>query len=433
MLINRTNLFLLFFLTSIITPIIAMDWWGGVDSRWKEQRTQLRQEQAKQEEEQKQAATKALAELLLSAGKIDQKDFLPEPRDSFIKKIHGLLEKGTDPNEIITFKTSTYRFGMHPFPAGARMSFLQYAIELGIPEIVQLLLNHGANAQATPSPLILALSVTKPSLEIVSLLLEHGANPNKIVPEMSNRPLIAIALENPNSTPAIIQKMMAHGADITYRRSEEGYTALMDAQNPEIVKLILDLNVDPEIKTHEGQNTALLEAFPNLAKIKVLLDHNVNVNVHAPNGITPLMISANLLGEQLHPNTIFAEQLLLAGANVNAVDLNNNTALIEAVRNNNLPLVNLLLENGADQTIINQSGHTALRLAQLRNYQEIIKLLQNPPPLKPIRLLSSSIKSERKLEKHLELLEQQKATQEYKDQAKKAAQDYLDKLRKKQW
>jgi ankyrin repeat protein len=429
MLINRKKIFLLLFLTSIITPLIAMNWWPEP----KEARTKLRQEQAKQEEERKQAATKALADLLLSAGKIDQKDFLPEPRNSFIQKIHGLLKQGADANEIITFKTSTFRFDMKPV-AGTRMTFLQYAIALGIPEIVQLLLNHGANVQTTPSPLILALTVKMPSLEIISLLLERGANSNIVVPEMSDRPLIAIALENPAITPAIIQKLIAHGGNIKYKRSEEGFTALMDAENPEIVKLLLDLNADPEVRTNDGQENVISQTimYGNWPKLKVLLEHNSNVNIQDARGITPLMVSATVRNAQMHPTAAVAEQLLLAGADVNAKDRYNNTPLIHAVHQSNAPMVELLLVNGADQTIINNGQQTAAILANERNNQDIIALLQNPPPRKPIRLLSSSIESERKLYKHLEQqeTERKKAAEEYKEQAKKAAQDYLEKLRK---
>ena len=55
----------LFFLLSLVhlVSISGMNWWPEP----KERRTKFRQELAKQEEERKQAATTALAELLLSA------------------------------------------------------------------------------------------------------------------------------------------------------------------------------------------------------------------------------------------------------------------------------------------------------------------------------------------------------------------------------
>lgn len=376
------NLFFLLALVHIFS-ISGMNWWPEP----KERRTKFRQELAKQEEERKQAATKALAELLLSADTIGQKKILPESRDSFIQKIDSLLKQGANANDVITFKTYTRKFGMNPFPAGTKITFLQYAIALDIPEIVQMLLNYGANVQTTPSPLIIALTLTKPSLEIVSLLLEHGANPNIVVAGMGNAPLMAIALGNPANTPAIIQQLIAHGGNINYRRTADGYTALMDAQNPEVVTLLLNLNADTDVKTQQGQDNVIsmtikAEDWP---KLNVLLEHNSNVNIQDGNGFTPLMWSARATNNQGDRTALIAEQLLRAGADVNTRDNYNNTALIHAVLSNNAPMVKLLLENGADQTVINNGQQTAVILANDRNYQEIVALLQNPPPRKSIR------------------------------------------------
>lgn len=59
----------------------------------------------------------------------------------------------------------------------------------------------------------------------------------------------------------------------------------------------------------------------------------------------------------------------------NVVDLD--FQLINAVLYNNIEKVKLLLEKGADPNIQNENGYTALSIAKIKEYNDIIELLEN--------------------------------------------------------
>ena len=72
-----------------------------------------------------------------------------------------------------------------------------------------------------------------------------------------------------------------------------------------------------------------------------------------------------------------ANLLLQAGATVDAVNNDGNTALHEAARNGEIQVVEALLNAGADKAVKDKWGKTALDLAQEENYPAIVKLLRD--------------------------------------------------------
>jgi len=87
---------------------------------------------------------------------------------------------------------------------------------------------------------------------------------------------------------------------------------------------------------------------------------------------TPLMEAAN------RGDVTAAQKLLAGGAEVNARDQGEQTALIYACRsaNANPALVKVLLAAGADVNVRSRTGYTALLWAQTRNNAEIVRLLR---------------------------------------------------------
>lgn len=70
-------------------------------------------------------------------------------------------------------------------------------------------------------------------------------------------------------------------------------------------------------------------------------------------GSSPLMIAAN----QGHQNVV--KMLIESGANVNKRYTDGQTALFDAVRNNDKEMTNLLILYNADKTIKDNEGKTA--------------------------------------------------------------------------
>ena len=69
--------------------------------------------------------------------------------------------------------------------------------------------------------------------------------------------------------------------------------------------------------------------------------------------------------------------LLQAGATVDAVNNDGNTALHEAARNGEIQVVEALLNAGADKALKGYEGKTALEKAEKMNHPAIVKLLRD--------------------------------------------------------
>lgn len=70
------------------------------------------------------------------------------------------------------------------------------------------------------------------------------------------------------------------------------------------------------------------------------------------------------------------KRLLEVNVELNLQDANGDTALMHAVSNNRLELVDLLLNNGADHSIQNEDGNTALDLATTQGKKDIEVLIR---------------------------------------------------------
>lgn len=118
----------------------------------------------------------------------------------------------------------------------------------------------------------------------------------------------------------------------------------------------------------------------DIKTIKYILDFNLDINMKNINGDTPLMLACvtHSIG---HPVEVI-QLLLNRGADINVKNHNGTTALMKACTNGNVKIVEFLLKNGAANNINekNKYGDTALTVACIYNYNdniEIVKLLLN--------------------------------------------------------
>ncbi|MEO7108463.1 MAG: ankyrin repeat domain-containing protein [Rhodoferax sp.] len=77
-------------------------------------------------------------------------------------------------------------------------------------------------------------------------------------------------------------------------------------------------------------------------------------------------------------NTDGLQQLLTQGVAINTRDDNGNTALMLAVRHQQVSIVRTLLAMGADSNLTNREGLTALQLANQLGLADMVQLLQEP-------------------------------------------------------
>lgn len=144
------------------------------------------------------------------------------------------------------------------------------------------------------------------------------------------------------------------------------------------------LITDPYIdKADAAGYTALMNAILNGDKglVQQLIDCGANVKkANNYTGETPLMFAAARDFE-------ITKCLIEHKANVNAADSEGFTPLMIATLQDKPRIVTLLLENGADPSLVNKKGKSALDLTSIRinrwtkiERPEIAKLLENYMP-----------------------------------------------------
>jgi uncharacterized protein len=111
-----------------------------------------------------------------------------------------------------------------------------------------------------------------------------------------------------------------------------------------------------------------------LANTRKLLAQGVDVNTTDDEGLTPLHFAASR-------DSVDVVRLLLdAGAAVNAQSVAGDTPIYHAIRNTTpaaCDIQRLLRERGADPTIANTKGHSALRFVQRYGTPEMIDVFRD--------------------------------------------------------
>ncbi|GJQ87536.1 hypothetical protein Trydic_g18477 [Trypoxylus dichotomus] len=187
---------------------------------------------------------------------------------------------------------------------------LEVAIKYENKYIVELLLKYDADVDIrgrrcrTP----LCAAVRKQNREIIGLLLQHGADPNFMKEELTS-PLI-LAIENGDEV--ITETLLNHGADVNLEDEYDG-TPL-----------------------HRAVTTS------KISIIGLLLRNGANVNYTKRHSWTTLTYAIHL-----NSSKDVVEMLLSYKADANLQDKNGETPLSMAIKTRNLPVIELLLQNGA--------------------------------------------------------------------------------------
>ena len=209
---------------------------------------------------------------------------------------------------------------------------LTWSIEFGNRAITKLLLSYGADANIPNSIGVTPLAITiGRDQELVQELIEGGANVNTksgIAPS----PFFSVVIHGNIN---LISLFLKYGADVYDRNQNDNSTALVLA-----------------IKRHIG----VINYIRNLIK-------NTGIKININGKISTLKEIIILL--------------LNHGADINAQDIEGNTALMYAAHLGFTEIVQLLIDNGADLTITNNQGKTALDYARQENYQNIVNILEN--------------------------------------------------------
>ena len=151
-----------------------------------------------------------------------------------------------------------------------------------------------------------------------------------------------------------VQELIDRGADVN-EQAPNGETALMIAAangHVEVVQVLIAADADVDARELNSGGTVLKWAKVNV--VQALIDAGADVNARDDKGYTPLVYAAKKgMADVVHA-LLAAKEI-----DVNAQNNRGNTALSRAAYCGHTFVVQLLLQNGADPTIPNNSGRIA--------------------------------------------------------------------------
>ncbi len=301
-------------------------------------------------------------------------------------------------------------------PSSLSISMLQ-AAEAGNLQKVQGLLDAGADLDARDEFGWdgLHTAVYYQHADLVDYLLDQGANPNSrenkqgskcISPDcelqltISGGSVLQRALRHGHAH--IVQALVKHGADTSgvmplalsaalgdldslreqlarkpyHARVSKAIRIAASRESADALQLLLDVGSDPD------QGLWNAAAFSRAKNLQLLLDYGADPNFTGFRGETALMSGFNHRPAQSdHELRDAVLTLIEAGAEVNYINdfiLNNPTnvsVLMGAVRQGNGLVVELLLDHGANPSLRDSQGQSALDYAQALGRDDLVVLL----------------------------------------------------------
>ncbi|KAI0132628.1 ankyrin repeat-containing domain protein [Xylariales sp. AK1849] len=292
-------------------------------------------------------------------------------RDNRADIFQLLLASGADPNtpasEYPAFKCVTHfrpQFLAPLVAAGADLNspkgILETAVQFNNIEALKWLLDAGVSVndkvpKSNATPLTTAIRENRP--ELVDLLLAHGADPNVRGQDWP----VCMAVRQP----IILKRLLPALAE---PRAFKGVMEMAVVANQlESIKLLLRAGVSVEDR-NGGVFSPLTTAIREDRKeiVKFLLDE-ANADPNAPGEHLPIVKALRRLHDG---DTEILEMVLAKGADPNKVYRGHN-AIIQALEDGDADILQLLVDkDGVDLDAKDESGRKVLEIAALRGWDE---------------------------------------------------------------
>ncbi|WP_194721313.1 ankyrin repeat domain-containing protein [Noviherbaspirillum malthae] len=164
-----------------------------------------------------------------------------------------------------------------------------------------------------------------------------------------------------------VASLLARGLDPNLIEPERGETGLIMALRADSMKvfetLLKSKQIDLEVKAFNGDNALMMAAYKgNLPAVEALIEQGAEIN---KTGWTPLHYAA-FVG-----NNDIVKLLLDKSAYIDAESPNKTTPIMMAARAGHILTVKLLLDEGADATLKNDAGMTAIDFANKYEFKDI--------------------------------------------------------------
>ena len=268
-------------------------------------------------------------------------------------------------------------------------------------EMVRIMIDFGSDVNTIDeqgnTPLMYAVDCPSERSEVVELLVKSGANVNAINALRYGISVLHIACSHNRS--ATVKLLLKHGADAT---ALDRYGTPATSKYPDILDILQSYNANTlttatgenvlfiaykkfgfkhnelynkyreESDSQESYNESLTKSYHD--SVLRLLDDCANemilrinkgadINLPFQDGTVVLIWAVEQWCYAKNSNIKFIKFLLDQGANVNQKSIKNydgNTALMIAIQHTRLDFIQLLLEYGADVTLLNNAGKGAL-------------------------------------------------------------------------
>ncbi|KAF4168097.1 hypothetical protein CNMCM6936_003692 [Aspergillus lentulus] len=273
-----------------------------------------------------------------------------------------LLDYGASPNED-PWEDTKVTLPSTPFSQQP----LHFALERGSLECVLLLIERGADLQQYESTGARALhpAIGSGSQALVDFLMSRGCNP------LSCCGYTALSLAAVMGHQPLVQSFLAHGVDPNIRDRTE-FTALGHAakEGPaDVDETLLAWGVGTENVGEDGETALCWAARENHEMVvDVLLRHGVDPSSPNSHGIRPIHWAVT------NGSIPIFKALLARGARID-IQTDGETLLHIAVRRNDQPLVEMLIQLGTDVDKPDNAGRTPLTMAAAGGHLEMMELL----------------------------------------------------------
>ncbi|MBM3817777.1 MAG: hypothetical protein FJW14_01990 [Acidimicrobiia bacterium] len=268
---------------------------------------------------------------------------------------------------------------------------LLMASAYGSESAVQLLVEAGADVKAASGAGLTPLHAAAGDIRKVRILLDAGADVNAATGQ-GRTPLIVAAATS--GTLETVRQLLARGADVN-AADVNGVTPLIAAASVgsmAVASLLLDRGANPSAAAPgvTGAASALMSAGYNGDAVltRALLARKADVGAVSGDRSGNVKNGAVAFGEvtALHMavaggNADAVSLVLDAGAAVDARDVRGMTPLMWAIGTDrpNVRIVRLLLDRGADITVISKAGEHALDWARKFNNPAVLQVLKLSP------------------------------------------------------
>ena len=190
----------------------------------------------------------------------------------------------------------------------------------------------------------------------------------------SNERFTALILASECGNQQIVELLLEKQVDPNVQNSENGVTALILASqfgHYQVVEILLKKGADPNIPTENGETALIFASMDGHCQVvEILLQKGADPNIHDNVGWTPLIVASQCGNQQV------VELLLEKQVDLNVQNgINGKTALIQASENGHYQVVEVLLKKGADPNIHDNDGWTALIVASENGHQQVLELL----------------------------------------------------------